>query len=476
MRPFGCHVTILNTLDHLGKFNGKPNDRFFVGYSLNSKVFWLYNIRTRKVEENLHIRFLENKPIIAGTEESIGAGHASKVTGSSNDYILKPLWKDGSVLDSSLKNANNDEPQPSGDVKKKDNDGVTKESGITDQERPENSTQDVNTAGLSINTVSTNVNIGSLNINITRRMTKTTSEQGFINVVYEGKNHKDLYTCRFACFISQKEPNKVWTLVDLPYGKRAIRTKWIYRNNKDNRGIVVRNKARLVSQGYTQEEGINYDEVFAPVARIEAIRLFLAYASLKDFVFPDKVYKVEKALYGLHHAPRAWYETLSTYLLDNGFRKCQIDKTLFIKRFKDDILLVQVYVDDIIFGSTMKELYTEFEKMMHKKFQMSSMGQSKLGLWYPKDSPFDLEAYTDSDYVGVSLDRKSTIRGCQFLRSKLISWQSKKQTVVSNSTTKAEYVAAASCCGQVLWIQNQVLDYGYNIMNTKIFIDNESTI
>ncbi|GJV99639.1 putative ribonuclease H-like domain-containing protein [Tanacetum coccineum] len=262
-------------------------------------------------------------------------------------------------------------------------------------------------------------------------MTKTTNEQGFISAVYEGKTHEDLHTCLFACFLSQEEPKKViqalkdpswieamqeellqfklqqvWTLVDLPHGKRAIGTKWVYRNKKDERGIVIRNKARLVAQGYTQEEGIDYDEVFAPVARIEAIRLFLAYASFKDFVvyqmdvksaflygkieeevyvcqppgfedpeFPDRVYKVEKALYGLHQAPRAWYETLSTYLLDNGFQRGQIDKTLFIKRVKSDILLVQVYVDDIIFGSTKKELCTEFEKLMHKKFQMSSMGE-----------------------------------------------------------------------------------------------------
>ncbi|GJT22231.1 putative ribonuclease H-like domain-containing protein [Tanacetum coccineum] len=142
----------------------------------------------------------------------------------------------------------------------------------------------------------------------------------------------------------------------------------VYRNKKDERGIVIRNKARLVAQGYTQEEGIDYDEVFAPVARIEAIRLFLAYASFKDFVvyqmdvksaflygkieeevyvcqppgfedpkFPDRVYKVEKALYGLHKAPRAWYETLSTYLLDNGFQRGIIDKTLFIKKGKPQL-------------------------------------------------------------------------------------------------------------------------------------------
>ncbi|GKA82015.1 hypothetical protein Tco_0788763 [Tanacetum coccineum] len=103
-------------------------------------------------------------------------------------------------------------------------------------------------------------------------------------------------------------------------------------------------------------------------------------------------------------------------------------------------------------------------------------GQPKLGRWYPKDSPFYLEAYSDSDYASASLDRKSTTKGCQFLRSRLISWQCKKQTIVSNSTTEVEYVAATSCCGQVLWIQNQMLDYGYNFMNTKIFIDNEITI
>ncbi|GJZ47360.1 putative ribonuclease H-like domain-containing protein [Tanacetum coccineum] len=195
MRPFGCHVTILNTLYYLGKFDEKSDEGFFVGYSMNSKV---YNIRTRKVEEIWHIRFLEDKPIIAGDgpkwlfdidvltksmnyvpvvagtnsndlvgiEESIGAGHSSKETGSSQDYILMPLWKDGSLFDSSSKNASNDKPQPSSDVGKKDDEGVNKESGIDDQERPKNSTQDVNTAGPSINTASTNVNSGSLNINI----------------------------------------------------------------------------------------------------------------------------------------------------------------------------------------------------------------------------------------------------------------------------------------------------------------------
>ncbi|GJR28382.1 putative ribonuclease H-like domain-containing protein [Tanacetum coccineum] len=342
------------------------------------------------------------------------------------------------LTDSSLKNTSNDEPQPSSDAGKKDDEGVNNESGIDDQERPGNSPKDVNTGSLNINTVSPTITaapleathvdffgdetkidmsnitttylvpstpntrihkdhsldhvIGDVQSGVqTRRMTKTINEQGFISVVYEGKIHEDLYTRLFACFLSQEGPKKV------------------YRNKKDERGIVIRNKARLVAQGYTQEERINYDDVFAPVARIEAIRLFLAYPSFKDFVvyqmdvksaflygnieeevyvcqplgfedpeFPDRVYKVEKALYGLHQAPRAWYETLSTYLLDNGFYQ------ILVNTLKFPLL------------RAVKRIFRYLK------------GQPKLGLWYPKDSPFDLEAYTDSDYASASLDKKST--------------------------------------------------------------------
>ncbi|GJW07361.1 putative ribonuclease H-like domain-containing protein [Tanacetum coccineum] len=376
---------------------------------------------------------------------------------------------------------------------------------------------------------------------------------------------------------------------------KVIGTRWVFRNKRDERGVVVRNKARLVAQGYRQEEGIDYDEVFAPVARIEAIRLFLAFASFMGFIVyqmdvksaflygtideevyvsqppgfvdpdhPKKVYKVVKALYGLHQAPRAWYATLSTFLEEHGYRRGSIDKTLFIKKNKKDIMLVQVYVDDIIFGSTKKSWCDEFETLMKGRFQMSSMGeltfflglqvkQSQTGLFISQDKyvadmlkKFDLASVKttitpmetkmaltkdeESADVDVHLYRsmigslmyltasrpdimfavcacsrfqvnpkvshliavkrifkylkgkpnlglwKSTTSGCQFLRRRLISWQCKKQTIVATSTTEAEYVAAANCCGQILWIQNQLLDYGFNFMNTKIHIDNESTI
>nr|GEX46863.1 putative ribonuclease H-like domain-containing protein [Tanacetum cinerariifolium] len=198
----------------------------------------------------------------------------------------------------------------------------------------------------------------------------------------------------------------VWSLVDCPEGVWPIGTKWVLKNKKDESGIVIRNKARLVAQGHTQEEGIDYEEVFAPVARIEAIRLFLAYASFMGFTvyqmdaksaflygtldeevyvmqppgfqdpeFLARVYKVEKAMYGLHQSHRAWYGTLSKYLFTNGFQRGIINQTLFIRKHKGDFLLVQVYVDDIIYGSSNLQLCREFEALMHEKFQMSAMGK-----------------------------------------------------------------------------------------------------
>ncbi|GJY99090.1 putative ribonuclease H-like domain-containing protein [Tanacetum coccineum] len=361
-------------------------------------------------------------------------------------------------------------------------------------------------------------------------MTKNLEEHGLFSLVQQRTNHKDFQNCLFACFLSQVEPKKViqalqdpswieamqdellqfklqkvWTLVDLPNGKRPIGTKWVFRNKKDERGIVIKNKARLVAQGYTQEEGIDYDEVFAPVARIEAIRLFLAYASFKDFVvyqmdvksaflygkIEEEVYKVEKALYGLHQAPKVWYGTLSTYLLDNGFQRGKIGKTLFVRRDKDfevkttstpietqNLLLkdedgeeVDVHLYRSMIGSLMYLTSSRPDIMFVvcacARYQVVTDNQEKNKIEAKttknehgngksvkrsqiraKNSPFDLVAYTDSDYARASLDRKSTTGGCQFLGCRLVSWQCKKQIVVANSITEAEYVVASSCCRQ----------------------------
>ncbi|GKD35640.1 uncharacterized mitochondrial protein-like protein [Tanacetum coccineum] len=192
---------------------------------------------------------------------------------------------------------------------------------------------------------------------------------------------------------------KVWTLVDLPYGKRAIGTKWVYRNKKDDRGIVVRNKARLVAQGHTQEEGINYDEVFAPVAMIEAIRRFLPMPSYKDFVVyqmgvPDKVKQKEDGIFISQD------KYVDEILKKFGFSTMRITSTpmetskpLFKDAEAED---VDVHLYRSMIGSLMY-LTAYRPDIIYLK------GQPKLGLWYP-----NLEAYTNSDYAGASLDRKST--------------------------------------------------------------------
>ncbi|CAH9119770.1 unnamed protein product [Cuscuta europaea] len=206
--------------------------------------------------------------------------------------------------------------------------------------------------------------------------------------------------------LNQFERLDVWTLVPKPQKKTIIDTKWIFKNKRDEEGIVVRNKARLVADGYNQQEGIGYDETFTLVARIEAICLFLAYATHKNFTvfqmdvktaflnevleeqvyvahpegfidprYPDHVYKHKKALYGLKQAPRAWYDALTEFLVDSGFSKGKIDTTLFIKRHKTDITLIQIYVDDIIFASSNPRLCKKFEELVKTKFEMSMMGE-----------------------------------------------------------------------------------------------------
>ena len=210
------------------------------------------------------------------------------------------------------------------------------------------------------------------------------------------------------------ERNKVWRLVPRPTGNHnVIGTKWIFKNKQDAHGIIIRNKARLVAQGYSQVEGIDYGETFAPVARLESIRLLIAYASHHNFklqqmdvksaflngpinelvyvkqppgfedpYFPDHVYQLDKALYGLKQAPRAWYDYLTELLQDRGFEVGIIDPTLFTKKVKGELFVCQLYVDDIIFGSPNKAFNEEFSALMTSKFKMSSMGELKFFLGF----------------------------------------------------------------------------------------------
>nr|GEW85469.1 putative ribonuclease H-like domain-containing protein [Tanacetum cinerariifolium] len=631
MRPFGCPLTIFNTLDPLGKFEGKVDEGFLVGYSVNSKAFRVFNSRTHIVQETLHetnitpVQVFKKNLLQKKAREEANQQYMLFHEWSTGS--LNPQNKEGDVaFDYKEHDAKKPESAvnvfPSSSALSGEQDDMTKkkakgkspvESFIGNRyfnadfkDYSEDSNNDVNAAGHIVSTAGQNYSNSTNPISAAGPSNSNTSPTHGKSSIKDASQPPDMIKREDIAYSDNEnvgveadfnnlensitfKMQKVLILVDLPYGKRAIGTKWVYKNKKDERGIVVRNKARLVAQGRTQEEGIDYEEVFAPVARIKAIRLFLAYASFMGFMVYqmdvksaflygpikeevyvcqppgfedpdhlDKVYKVVKALYGLHQAPRAWYETLANYLLENGFHRGQIDQTLFIKKQKGDILLMQIYVDGIIFGATNKDLCKSFEKLMKDKFDMSSMGkltfflglqvkQNKdgifisqdkyvaeilkkfglterksastpidtekpllkdpdgddvdvhiyismigslmyltssrpaimfvvcacacfqvtpkashlhavkrifrypkgkphLGLWYPKDSPLDLVAYSDSDYASASLDKKFTTRGCQFLGCRLISWQCMKQTVVATSSTEAEYVASASCC------------------------------
>ncbi|GJS36015.1 retrovirus-related pol polyprotein from transposon TNT 1-94 [Tanacetum coccineum] len=364
--------------------------------------------------------------------------------------------------------------------------------------------------------------------------------------------------------LNQFERLQVWELVPRPEGKNIIALKWLWKNKCDAENIVVRNKTRLVAKGYRQEEGIDFEESFAPVARLEAVRMFIAYAAHKNITifqmdvktaflngplkeevyvsqpegfidpeFPDHVYRLKKALYGLKQAPRAWYDKLSSFLIQHGFTKGIVDPTLFTRRHGEDILLVQVYVDDIIFGSTNPDFSKRFANLMKNNFEMSMMGELKfflglqvhqslcgiihkssticyctltltskttyhrmigglmyltasrpdityatfvcaryqarptvkhlkevkrifrylrqsynMGLWYPKDSGFELIAYSDADHAGCT----------------------------AMSTAEAEYVSLSACCAQVIWMRTQLLDYGYKYNRIPMYCDSKSAI
>nr|GEY65402.1 ribonuclease H-like domain, reverse transcriptase, RNA-dependent DNA polymerase [Tanacetum cinerariifolium] len=553
MRLFGCPVTILNTLDPLEKV-GEGNVQQYVLFPL-----WSFGSKDpQNTDGDATFEVKEPEFEVEKHESEFHVSPSSSAKTKKHDYMIKREAKGKSPIEFStgFRNLSEEFQDFSNNSINEVNAASTPVPAV--RQISTNSTNTFSAAGPSNTAVSPthgkssyvdpskysdDPNMPALEditysdddedvATQTRSMTRMVKDQGGLTHI----NNEDFHTYMFAGFLSQEESKrvhqalkdpswiqamqeellqfkmqKVWVLVDLPNGKMAI--------------------------GHTQEEGIDYKEVFAPVARIEAIRLFLAYASFMGFMvhqmdvkstflygtieeevyvcqplgfedldYPDKVYKVVKALYGLHQAPKAWYETLASYLLENGFYRGKIDQTLFIKRQKvkhkpDGILISQdKYVAKILrkFGlndgksastpiDTEKPLLKDPDRedmdvhtyrsmigsLMYltssrpdimfaicacARFQVTPKashlhavkrnlrylkGKPHLGLWYPKDSPFDLVAYSDSDYVGASLDRNSNIGGCQFLGCRLIFWQCKKQTVIATLSIEAEYVAVA---------------------------------
>nr|GEV17294.1 putative ribonuclease H-like domain-containing protein [Tanacetum cinerariifolium] len=545
MRPFRCHVTILNTLDPLGKFNGKADEEFFVGYSVNSKAFrvfnrigptWLFDIDTLTKSINY-------QPVVAGNQPNDNAGIKENLDAdpqNTDDDDAFDVKENENAFHVSTNESDKSDSKKHNEKAKRDAKGkshVGSPTGVRDlriefEEFSSNSTNRVNAVSAPVTAAGPNPTNNTNSFN-TASPFNTTVNPNF--EIARKSSFVDPSTCpddpdmpELEDIVYSDDEGDVGVKVDLSnletnISVSPIPTTRVHKDHLVNQIIgnlnsapqkgnprkytkhskiqvglkpckrsfsslkCKRNKARLVAQGHTQEEGINYDKVFAPVARIEAIRLILVYASFMGFMvyqmdvksaflyetieeevyvcqppgfedpdYPDKVYKVVKALYGLHQAPSAWYETLANSLLENGFQRGKIDQTLFKKKQKGDILLVQVYVDDIIFRSTNKELCNAFEKLMKDKFHISSMGeltfflglqvkQKDNGIFISQDK-YVAEILSKFDFRDVK--SASTLLKQRSLYSRIL------MTFVATSSIKAEYVVAASCCAQVLWIQN----------------------
>ncbi|GJZ91509.1 ribonuclease H-like domain-containing protein [Tanacetum coccineum] len=476
MRPFGCPITILNTIDHLGKFDGKADEGFFVGYSTNSKAFRVFNSRTRIVEENLHSVVVGNQSNgNAGTKACDDAGKARMEIVPVKDYILLPLWTQDPSFSYSPKDSLDARFKPSVEEEKKDVEDPGNESKVPSIEEPRinqekdyinstnninpasdgNITNNVNTFSSTINDAGTEVNvvdkktcielpndlnmpeledivysdddedvgaeadmnnldkfmpispipttrihkdhlidqiIGDLNLAPqTRRITKNLKEHCLFSSVQQRKNHKDFQNCLFAYFLSQEEPKKM-----------DVKSAFLYGNIEEEVYVC-------------QPPGI------------------------EDPDFYNRVYKVEKALYGLHQAPRACQDKYVTEILKK-FSFTDVKTSSTPMETQKPLLKDADVCACARFQVNPKVSHLHAVKRIFRYLK----GQPKLGLWYPKDSPFDLVVYTNSDYAGASLDRKSTTGGCQFLGYRLISWQCKKQTMVANSNTEAEYIVASN--------------------------------
>ncbi|GJT03740.1 retrovirus-related pol polyprotein from transposon TNT 1-94 [Tanacetum coccineum] len=676
-RVFGSLCYPTNDYDDVGKLKAKADIGIFVGYAPTKKAYRIYNKRTRKIQETVHVAFDE-------LTEGLTSVHRFRPRSSSIDFCTKTvrtrylllyvrtqrsaLVKARTTKLSLIQRKQNANGSPSTTVISEGGPAVTENLLPHQIPLPDTSDSDVETL---FDHVDSNVfdthnapetdseasHSNSVNIDVTPNnqlphVQKWTQAHPLENIIGDKdrpvSTRKQLETdamwCFFNEFLTHVEPKTykqalehscwieamqeeiheferldVWILVPCPDNILIIPLKWIFKIKLDEYGDVLKNKARLVAKGYRQEAGIDFEESFAPVARLEAIRLFIAHAASMNMVIfqmdvktaflngelnevvyvsqpegfvdpehPSHVYRLKKALYGLKQAPRAWYDKLSAFLIKSGFTKGVVDPTLFTRKAGKHLLLVQIYVDDIIFASTNPKACKLFAFEMNSTFKMSMMGQMSfflglqvsqnprgifinqskyaqeilkkfgfdsctpidtpmaerpnldedkggklidptrfrgmvgslmylsasrpdivfavcmcaryqakptemhltaikrifrylkgtihMGLWYPKDSGFELKAFADADYAGCHDTRRSTSGSAQFLGHRLVSWSSKKQKSTAISTTEAEYIALSGCCAQILWMRSQLRDYGFAFNKIPMYCDNQSAI
>ncbi|GJU58929.1 retrovirus-related pol polyprotein from transposon TNT 1-94 [Tanacetum coccineum] len=376
---FGSLCCPTSDRDDLGKMKPKADIGISIGYSESSRGFRIYNRRTKNIMETIHAKFNELTSV-ASECNNLGPGlncsnfqdsldNMNEIPSQDLDNLFGPLYEEyyasssSEVSDNSAANTLDveDTPSPSLIIVEDSDDSQI----VTSSEEP----------------IKHELSIPVLDTHSDEQL------------------HEDVKRL------------DVWELVPLPEGRHAIKVKWLWKNKTDAKNIVIRNKSRLIAKGYSQQEGIDFEESFAPVARLKAVCMFVAYAAHKNFTiyhmdvktaflngplkqevfvsqldgfvdpdFSNHVYRLKKALYRLKQVPRAWYDKLSSFLIEHRFIKGIVDPTLFTRRHGEDILLVQIYVDDIIFGSTNPVFSNRFAKLMKDNFEMSMMGEMKFFL------------------------------------------------------------------------------------------------
>nr|GEX80246.1 hypothetical protein [Tanacetum cinerariifolium] len=399
VRVFRCRCYLLNDYDDVGKLKAKGDIGVFVGYSKESVAFRIYNKRTHKIHESVNVNFDEISDM------------ASKQIRNFKEDLFQNFYDEyfdsSKIMKSSTMNvetSNVEIPSNKEEVFHESSKSFQEESSSSSlnddvhQSLEEVAVPSLNTQ-LVLNNMVPNVDEASTSHNVFNERLEDAyfdSSTSFhdpsnVHTFYQPYPHEKKWTKDYplhkiigdpksSVSVMQEELDqftrlKVWILVPRPEGKTIIKTKWIFKNKKDESSLVIRNKARLIVVGYSQQKGIDYDETFAPE------EVYVGQPS--GFVskqHPYHAYALDKALYRLIQAPRAWYDVLSLFLIDSGFQKGSIDTTLFIKKKGKHIMLIQIYVDDIIFGSTNPEYYTKFSYLMVKHFEMSMMGEMKFFL------------------------------------------------------------------------------------------------
>ncbi|WVZ75499.1 hypothetical protein U9M48_023545 [Paspalum notatum var. saurae] len=544
LRAFGCRCFVLKKAGHLDKFESRCLDGIFLGYASSSRAFHVWILEAKQVVETCEVMMKKAPPIFEDEEGAVDDGDARATalapSATSSDDEGGPLPTASSSLPRQQAQAEAGPAEDAGEV--------TSEIVPSQQVQRDHPPHRM---------------IGDIHQRVTR---SSVNSLAFFS---------------HSAYVASFEPRDVSHALSDP--------NWVNAMHEELENFE-RNHP-----GVSSKEGIDYEETFAPVARLEAIRILLAFAVSKGFKlqqmdvkssflngfiekevymrqplgfesarFPDWVYKLRKALYGLKQAPRAWYARLKSFLLKSGFVMGSVDKTLFLLSRGGDTLIVQIYVDDIIFGGSSHALVSSFAEEMSKEFEMNLMGElqfflglqikqgpegtfvhqakytrdilkkfnmgdskpmitpmstnmaldadedgeavdqkefrgmigsllyltttrpdiqfaasprtshrqavkrifrylkftSELGLWYSSGSSLSLRGFSDADHAGCRIDRKLTSGTCQLLETSLVSWSSCKQASVSLSTTEAEYIAAASCCSQLLWMKATLSDFG----------------